>query len=362
MRGDGRIFPVPNSRFLHCEYSLRGKAFRESTKETDPVKARQYLKNRLDEIGADRIGARKFTAPKASKLTVHDLLETSKGEFEVDGKLTAQTASQIRRCDKAFGHLSVMEVNRDVINAYKKEALAQDYAKATINRTLEHLHRAFKLAVETEKLSYVPTIKMYSERGNERKGFVEPADFQKILAHLPGDLKDFCQWGYATGMRKGETSLLEWSMIDGDEIRIPGSITKNGKARTLPLSPELSEIIERRRGLRQVERNGVAEICPLIFHRNGARVRNFLKAWRAACKRAELPGVLFHDLRRSCARNLTQAGVPREVAKLITGHASDSCFNRYNIVISDDARKALEKVEAYRKAQAAKAAKVVALR
>src|SRR5437879_8502628 len=41
-------------------------------------------------------------------------------------------------------------------------------------------------------------------------------------------------------------------------------------------------------------------------------------------------------MRRSCARNLTQAGVPREVAKQVTGHVSDSMWERYNIVIVAD--------------------------
>jgi len=315
----------------------------------------------MRQVGADLIGARKLTPPSANRLKVHDLLETLKSEFELEGKLSAQTASQIGKADKAFGDLPVMQVNRDRINVYKKEQLAAGYAKATINRPLEYLSLAFKLAVETEKLSYVPPIKMFSEKGNERKGFLEPADFEKILAQLPADLKDFCQWGYATGQRKSETASLEWDMVDGDVLRIPGSIAKNGIARVLPLSTELAEIIQRRQALRRVEKNGVAQLCPFIFHRaNGERVRNFLKAWRAACKKAGV-SALYHDLRRSCARNLTQAGVPREVAKTITGHVSDSCWNRYNIVITADARKAMEQTEAYRAESAAKA-KVVAMR
>lgn len=357
-RGQGRIFR--RGDIFWIAYCLRGKEYRESAKSSDENEARKLLKTRMREVGADVIGARKFTPPAANRLKCHDLLETLKAEFELDGKLSAQTASQIRRADNAFGNVPVLELNRDRINAWKKEQRAAGYAKATINRALEHLSLAFKLAVETEKLSYMPPIKMHSEAGNERKGFVEPADFEKILAHIPADLKDFCQWGYATGQRKGETSLLEWSMVDGDVLRIPGTITKNRETRELPLSHELAEILKRRRAVR-IEKNGVAQLCPFIFHRaNGQPVRNFLKAWRAACKNAaadnpKLAAILYHDLRRSAARNLTQAGVPREIAKTITGHASDSCWNRYNIVITSDARKALEQVEAYR-------AKAIAMR
>jgi integrase len=78
-------------------------------------------------------------------------------------------------------------------------------------------------------------------------------------------------------------------------------------------------------------------------------VRNFLKAWHAATKAANLPEIIFHDLRRSCARNLTQAGVSREIARQVTGHASESCWNRYNIVLPKDVRIAMERTALYTK-------------
>jgi integrase len=59
---------------------------------------------------------------------------------------------------------------------------------------------------------------------------------------------------------------------------------------------------------------------PLIFHRAGEPVAESRKAWATACKRAGLPGILFHDLRRSAIRNMIRAGVDRVVAEKISGH------------------------------------------
>jgi len=134
---------------------------------------------------------------------------------------------------------------------------------------------------------------------------------------LPADLKGFVGWLAATGMRKGEASLLRWEMVQGNELQIPATICKNGMARTIPLDGELAEIIERRRQVRTAEVNGTAQMCPLIFHRGGESTGEFKKSWKTACKKANCLGHLVHDLRRFAVRNLLHAQVPIPVAKVM---------------------------------------------
>jgi len=55
----------------------------------------------------------------------------------------------------------------------------------------------------------------------------------------------------------------------------------------------------------------------------------------------------IHDFRRTAARNLSRAGVRRDVAKAITGHKTDVMFSRYNITDEADLRDGMEKVSAY---------------
>ena len=73
MRGDGRIFQRGGTFWI--AYYLRGKEYRESAGTSDEKKAQRFLKHRLNEVGADQIGAQAFVEPKQKRVTVSELLD-----------------------------------------------------------------------------------------------------------------------------------------------------------------------------------------------------------------------------------------------------------------------------------------------
>jgi integrase len=113
------------------------------------------------------------------------------------------------------------------------------------------------------------------------------------------------------------------------------------------LEGDLAELIDRRWEARRFEKDGNVRVAALVFHRGGELVGDFRKAWATACEAAGVPDKLFHDLRRTAARNMVRAGVPERVAMAVTGHVTRSMLDRYNIVSEDDLRMAAQKTTMY---------------
>jgi integrase len=359
-RGDGRLFLRGNT--FWCDYSLRGKRYRESCDTSDEKEAIKFLKARLREVGADLIGARTFTTPKASRLTIHELCEALKADFELRAKATAQNLSHLRRVDSDFGQYRAIELTAEKIDKYVEGRLAEKQGAngeriegdrpASVNRTLQLLSQSYTLAIRRGHLSCAPYIRHLSEAGNARSGFLGESQLAVLVSHLPADLQDFTRFGFLTGWRKGEIASLAWSDLDGDTIRLRGENSKSGESRVVPLVGELAKLIERRKAARRMESR-------FIFHRDGAPVAEFRKAWATATSNAGLAGTLFHDLRRSACRRMMRAGVPQAVCQKISGHKTASMFHRYAIVAESDLAQALEQTDKFRETDKAK---VVAMR
>jgi integrase len=159
---------------------------------------------------------------------------------------------------------------------------------------------------------------------NTRTGFFTVAEVKALLEQLDdADVRNFIEWAFRTGMRRGEIGKLEWSMLDQSGSpwvpRIPGTITKNAKGRSFGFDGEALAIMKRRVQARRLD-------CPLVFHRAGRVMGPFRDLWRSAVKAAGLPpGGLFHDLRRTAVRNLIHSGMDQTTAMKVSGHRTDQC-------------------------------------
>jgi integrase len=101
---------------------------------------------------------------------------------------------------------------------------------------------------------------------------------------------------------------------------------KNKEPVTLALTAELTAVLKKQ------------------FRQTGQPVfdaTNLRREWASATVAAKCPELLIHDLRRSGARNLVNAGVPETVAMKIGGWKTRSVFIRYAIVATKDIQNAM---------------------
>jgi integrase len=350
-------------------FVFEGRRIQKSTKQGNRKAAVDIESAHRTALAKGEVG---ISPPKKERRTIGELLDGLKASYEANGKGSVQNESLISRAKEHFESKMATELTAEDIGKYIERRKNEGAQNSSINRITEILRRAYKLAGIP-----VPKMERLSEAGNARQGFLSEAELDALISHLPADLRDFTRFAAACGMRKGEISGLTWKMIEGDELRIPGEICKNRKGRVLPLTGELTEIIERRRAALPREKNGTVQMCEHIFHRDGAPIAEIRKSWQTAaiaaglgimvcekcggrgqekycqkCKAArKYEGKLFHDLRRTAVRNMVKAGVNTQVAKQWSGHKSDSMFERYSILTTDDMREAAKKTEEYRKSQ-----------
>ena len=202
---------------------------------------------------------------------------------------------------------------------------------------METLRRAFNLGIQAGKLiskPYVPRLK----ENNVRTGFFELEQFQVLRRHLPDYLRPLATFAYITGWRSGEIRSLQWWHVDFSEGQVvlePGT-TKNEEGRVFPFTQQLRALLEEQRESTQALQREQGRVIPWVFHRDGKKIGDYRKAWGNACRKAGIPGKIFHDFRRTAVRNLVRAGVPERVAMQMTGHKTRSVFDRYNIVSEGD--------------------------
>jgi integrase len=391
-RGRGRLYHQQGSALWWMAFYKRGKQIRMSTGETDEKKAERALKLKLQERDAELGGGKKMITPQQQRITVSELLDNLESDYRLRGIYSPQFKSHLSHIRNYFGDWRAVEIKAALVDRYIEGRLAKGAKPSSVNRSTQVFSQALNLAVEREQLSQAPKLRHLSEQGNARQGFFGDRELRAVVENLPDYLKDFVRFAFLVGWRKGEVASLSWSDVEGDCIRLCPENAKNGEGRMIVLEGELSELIERRRAARALEKPTGTVLASLIFHHGGQPLVDLRKAWARACcivgvgkmvcptcndavdakrncakcskswKYEELryTGRIFHDLRRSGVRNMIRAGVPEKVAMSISGHKTRSIFDRYNIVSESDLRAATQRTQDYLKS-AAEETKVVAM-
>ena len=345
-KGSGSIYQRGGSGIWYAQYTKtlpdgNKVLVRESTGTADRQDAERFLRIWVSRANLERV------EPAKDKRTVEDLYKLVTRDYAVRDQASAVSLEIPRwtRLGPVFGDLLATSVTDDMVLEYTANRKATGAKPSTINRELSLLRRGYTLGKITP-----PRIVKLSEADNVRQGFVTAEQAERIIE----ECSRYGLWMRALvtvliemGFRVGETLKMKVGQFDAAEGRIslPASTTKNKRAKFGYLDPETAKL--------------VAALCDgkkpddyLFTRENGKRVILFRAAWKSVTKRAGVPGILVHDLRRSAARLMRLAGVDRETIKKMAGWKTDLMYSRYSVDDDADLR------DVVRKRQAAKQARI----
>jgi integrase len=286
------------------------------------------------------IGRGRLIGLNAEKTTYEDLEQLLLDYYRTNRlRSLARMEGALQHLRGFFSRALALEITADRILRYIVYRQEQKAANATINRELATLRRMYILGERSEKVVKRPHITLLQE-DNARKGFLEPDQLRAVVAELADELKPIIEAAYLTGWRvRSEILTRAWAHVDfkGGWLRLEPGETKNREGRQFPLIPPLRSLLEAQKAKADALTRSTGAITPRVFFReNGEPIKDFYGAWRSACRKVGIPGIVPHDLRRSAVRNLERSGVPRSVAMKMVGHKTKAIYRRYAIVAEAD--------------------------
>jgi integrase len=335
MRGDGSIYKRGNIWWM--SFYRDGRQVLMSCKTESEHQARIKLRNVM------RMQDDEFAEPRYRRVTVGELITNLLDHYEIEKKDDFRVDTKSRwdlHLKPRFEKFKAYLFNSTIQKKYRLERLAEGASNTTINRELQVIRKAFYLGSEQEPplVKRVPRFHLVKEE-NARKGFANRTQMEALKKAAGEDsigMRALVEAAHMLGWRRGE--LIDRVRVKN--INLPDNCiriedSKNGEPREVPLTATLRVLFQ----ALIVGKNPEERVFPTDSY-----VR---KVWPEITAKAGIPGLLFHDLRRTSARSKRAAGVDTSVTMELMGWKTESMFRRYGIVAQEDKLEALNKQEAY---------------
>lgn len=317
--------PVPETRLVHPGIKLAKDLL-------TALKGRVLVEKRTGAIEASK------------RVKIADLFPLVKNDYVARG-LKSFDHVQSRwdiHLEPFFANIVASQLSTNHIDGYIDARHAEKAGNGTINRELCVVRRALKLGQRTKppRVTNVPHFPKLAEP-RARQGFLADQTYDALARECSAEgvwLRGIFAVGSNFGWRKSEVLNLKVRHMDfpGRAIRLDPGTTKNGEGRIVRMTNDVFELL-------RVCAEGKQPQDRIFMPSDGES--SFRTAWANACKRAGCPGLLFHDLRRTAARNLRRLGVSEGVVMRIGGWRTRDIFERYNIVDEADLADAASRLD-----------------
>jgi integrase len=224
-----------------------------------------------------------------------------------------------------LAQVALSDVTAGMVSAYCTERLRRVKA-GTLNRELDILRHALTTARREwdVPLPHNPFASVMRPKGAAPRERRLRAGEEERLLSACGRCRNpyvalLVQLALETAMRRGEILNMRWRDLSVETRTLHIPVTKNGRARTVPLSSGALEILRTLRNTRGPESEGILPITQDAAKMGGKRL----------VKRAGLLDLRFHDLRHEAISRFFEKGLSVPEVALISGHRDPRMLFRY---------------------------------
>jgi integrase len=266
-------------------------------------------------------------------------------------KPATQTAEKLRaaQLQKSLGRYALAAITPTIVAEYRDSRLADQKSASTVRLELALLGHLFTVAIKEWGLGLTMNPVSLIRRPSPGKGRtrrLSKAEEQKLLAECDAHSNPMLGWivriALYTGMRRGEILSLTPDQVDLSRRIIRLNETKNGSARTVPLSKEAVSVFEA--ALNNPVRPETTDL--IFFGEPGAdgirRPYTTNRVWSMALERSGITDFRFHDLRHEAVSRLVEKGFSDQEVASISGHKSMQMLKRYTHLRAEDLVKKLD--------------------
>jgi integrase len=223
--------------------------------------------------------------------------------------------------ESAVGHYRLDRIV-EAADLIKQRGAEAGLKPASVNRYLALLKRLASLAWRWRWTEAPLAARIELLPGELRRtAYATPQQLKALLLAADSRLRPALKLAALTGLRRGELLAAQRDWIDSGALVVPASVSKTGRTRIVPLTAEAAKLAAR---------------LPI-----GISAPTLRRLFEAARKKAGLPALRWHDLRRSFGTWLVQGGATLADARDLLGHGDVKTTSIYLATARQDLRAAV---------------------
>jgi len=310
---------------------IRKKGFKPVSRTFTYLKdAREWAKQKESEMERGLY----FDTSEAENTTLFEALERYSREITPQKKGAYAELQRIRSWQqRSIAHCSLATIRGQDMASFREQRLAEGMAVNTIRNELKIISHLYTVAqkewgmeslsnpVKHIRLPHGANARDRRLENDEKKRLVDTA--KKVRSQV---IEPIIIIALETAARRSEIASMEWTHIDLKKKTWFLPNTKNGSARTIPLSTRAIAVLEKQK---TKPLNITGRIFPI-------KPDSITQAFVRCCKAAKIDDLHFHDLRHEATSRFFELGLNMMEVASITGHKDLKMLKRYTHLRAED--------------------------